>query len=111
MTQLTRGQITDSVHDLGWRLISRNIQCVVRVTSLAEAVRVAAAVTEAAGDASAVSIDLRPHLVHVRLAAHAYRPRGTAASRTDQSSRRVHAVELDQLLYALQDRASRVGRS
>ena len=71
MTELTRGQITDSVHDLGWRLISRNIQCVVRVTSLAEAVRVAAAVTEAAGDASAVSIDLRPHLVHVRLAAHA----------------------------------------
>src|SRR6185369_3918362 len=71
MTELTRGQITDSVHDVGWRLISRNIQCVVRVTSLAEAVRVAAAVTEAAGDASAVSIDLRPHLVHVRLAAHA----------------------------------------
>jgi 4a-hydroxytetrahydrobiopterin dehydratase len=71
MTQLTRGQITDSVHDLGWRLISRNIQCGVRVTSLADAARVAARVTEAAGDASAVSIDLRPHGVHVRVAAHA----------------------------------------
>jgi 4a-hydroxytetrahydrobiopterin dehydratase len=71
MTELTRAQITDSVHDLGWRLISRNIQCAVRVTSLAEATRVAAAVTEAAGEASAVSIDLRPHLVQVRVAANA----------------------------------------
>ena len=36
----------------------------VRVTSLAEAARVAARVTEAAGDASALSIDLRPDRVH-----------------------------------------------
>ena len=69
--QLSRHQITDSIHDLGWRLISRNIQCGVRVSSLAEAARVAAQVTEAAGDASAVSIDLRPHRVHVRVAAQA----------------------------------------
>jgi 4a-hydroxytetrahydrobiopterin dehydratase len=69
--QLSRQQITDSVHDLGWRLISRNIQCGVPVTSLGEAARVAAQVTEAAGEESAVSIDLRPHRVHVRVAAQA----------------------------------------
>ena len=71
MTELTRGQITDAIHDLGWRLISRNMQCAVRVASLAEAARVAARVTEAAGDASALSIDLRPEAVHVRVSAHA----------------------------------------
>src|SRR5215813_6378263 len=67
--QLTRRQITESIHDLGWRLISRNMQCGVRVTSLTEAARVAAGVSGAAGDGSLVSIDLRPDRVHVRVAA------------------------------------------
>jgi 4a-hydroxytetrahydrobiopterin dehydratase len=66
--QLTRQQITESVHDLGWRLILRAVRSGVRVGSLAEAARVAARVAEAAGTA-AISIALRPDRVDLRLAA------------------------------------------
>jgi 4a-hydroxytetrahydrobiopterin dehydratase len=66
--ELTRRQITDSVHDLGWRLILRAVRSGVRVGSLAEAARVAARVADVAGPAD-VSIDLRPDRVDLRLAA------------------------------------------
>jgi 4a-hydroxytetrahydrobiopterin dehydratase len=70
--QLSRGEIADSVHDLGWRLILRAVHSAVRVTSLAEAARVAARLTEVAGDTTSLSIDLRPDRVHLRVSARGH---------------------------------------